>query len=51
MGLTAGQGWGWGGEGYTEIEENVLVLKKVVLETGHVIYNSEHLQKSTALSL
>lgn len=34
-----GLGGGGGGVGYTEVEENVLALKKVILETGHTIDN------------
>lgn len=32
-------GGGGGGVGYTEVEENVLALKKVILETRHTIDN------------
>lgn len=31
-------GEGGGGVGYTEVEEKVLALKKVILETGRTIY-------------
>lgn len=35
-------GFGLGGvgvQGYIEAEEKVLALKKVILESGHIIYN------------
>jgi len=41
-GVFAGLRAGWGGLmviGCTEVEEKVLALKKVILETGYIVYN------------